>query len=265
MGNPSEHQIAGIPYESVLAVEGLPDALTVSYLSGSLVAGYGNAWSDIDVYVVGDRKPIGEHVVAERGSLVSVHYEFCRRIDFEFWDSRTVSALSERLAAFRVGELVPDEYFSSGEEAFIHRLRIGVTTADQTAALEKLRSPFDFELFRRYLIQKSLRWVDHLVEDVCGMVESGDHLLSVVTARRMAGRAVDAYCHFRGSTDSSLKWRLWHLERFSSDGSDEGIRERFLDLLFPPQSLKDGSPAASKEYTDTCLIFVNDVATMVQR
>lgn len=256
-------EIAGIDLGSILQLEALPAENSVSYFSGSIVAGYGNAWSDIDVYVVGDRRPIGAHLTAERETTISIHYEFDRRIDFEFWDRLAVNRLARRLSEIQIGNALADDYFSRNEEAFIHRLRIGVTTKEQQAPLDELREQFTFELFRRYLVQKCLRNVDHLVEDVCGMVESGDFKVSILTARTMVGVAIDTYCHFLGNTDPSSKWRLHHL-RLASSPDVEALEVKYFDLEIPGMSLRDASPADAKLYTDACLRFVNDIATMVQ-
>jgi len=257
----SVQEVAGADCKSILRLEGLPDESTVSYFSGSLVAGHGNAWSDIDVYAIGDRGPIGPNAFKQRTETVSVHFAFARRIDFEFWPRAGVAELADRLRDVQIGTPLQDELFSTAEEALIHRLKIGVTTHDQVQRFETLRLTFDFEKFRAYLVQKSLRAVDHLVEDVSGMMESKQFLTAVFTARSMVDFAVDAYCHSQGNTDPSKKWRIIHLQHYCRD---DDIRSRYFGLALPASSLCEAEPGACRRYTDSCLYFINDIVDLVQ-
>jgi len=259
------HLLRNVDLGSVLALERLPDPRSVAYFSGSLVAGYGNSWSDLDVYVVGESVPIGPNVVKDRYTTISIHYTSSRRVDFEFWTRAATDRLADCLSRIEIGAAFADEYFSPTEEAFIHRLKIGFMPERNRKGLEGLQAKFDFEKFRMYLIQKSLRTADHLVEDVSGMIESGDFLQAVLTARPMIGAAVDAYCHWQGNTDPSTKWRLHHLRSVSCNLEQSRIVEEFLDLMFPPQSLKSCEPIETKRYTDTSLRFVNRIASLVQQ
>jgi hypothetical protein len=262
-----ERSVAGIPYERILALEGYPDGSdTPVYLSGSMVTPLGNAWSDIDVFVLGDRAPVGALSVEGDVYRTNQHFIERRRVDYEFWRPAHVRGLADRLAALELGlfDHVARGLFTYSEECFIHRLRLGVPmlNAERFHAFQVL---FDFDKLGAYQAQEVLQFVDAWYEDVCGMLQSDDLGSAMLSARHLVGLSVDAYLHKRGNTDPTVKWRARHLDLFD-DGSTfhKETVAAYWRLEFPEEVGRGASEAARRRYVDDCLAFSRRVTSWIQ-
>jgi hypothetical protein len=260
-------EIAGLGSDRILALEGFPDGTsTPVYVSGSIVMPFANAWSDIDVYVISDRNPMGELALDEGTNAVVQHFLDRRRVDFEFWRPATVAGLAERLATIRLGEgqHVLRGVFSYNETRFVHRLRIGVAL-QQADELDAWRARFDFGLFGRYLAQEAIRESDGWYEDVCGMLEADDLDCAVLAARTLAGLATDAYLHHLGNTDPNVKWRPRYLQLFD-DGSElhRVVVAAYWRLELPHDVGPEGDPANRRRYAEDCIGLSRRITAHVQ-
>ena len=253
-----ERSIEGISFDDLLALEQFPDdgGATV-YLSGSLVAGLGNPWSDIDLFAITDREATGPFVRHASTNDTSAHFVNGRRVDYEFWRPAQVRRLAERLSEVRIGsgKEIQGTTFLLIEECFIHRLRIGVPllNREQFIAYQAL---FDFDLFRAYQTEDVIRYTDALHEDVCGMLEGGDTDVALLRARDLVEGAVDAYCHRLGNTDPTRKWRIMFLEALG-DGSPrhQRIIETFWHLQFPDIAALRADGEACRAHIEECIRF----------
>jgi predicted nucleotidyltransferase len=256
----------GVSPAEILALEALGRRRRgVVYLGGSVVEGHGNPWSDVDVFVLGNLRPVGPDVKPGDVNTVSVHFYKGVRFDFEYWTPGHVRDLARRLKGVRLGitRSLTRTVFSYIEECFLHRLRTGLPLMD-AGGFRDWQSRFDFPKLARYQAQETVRHVDAMLEDACGMLEAGHVKTAVFTAREMVGEAVDAYCHFRGETDPVKKWRLVHLARLpAGDAHKMELQETYWRLQFPPLSrVRDG--ARARAYVEECVRFTNRVVSWMQ-
>ncbi len=237
----------------------------VVYLGGSVVEGHGNPWSDVDVFVVGNLRPVGPDVKPGGVNTVSVHFYKGVRFDFEYWSPAHVRDLTRRLRSIQLGvtRSLTRTVFSYIEECFLHRLRTGRPLLN-ARGFRKWQSRFDFRKLALYQAQETVRHVDAMLEDACGMLEGGHLETAVFTAREMVAEAVDAYCHFRGETDPVKKWRLVHMARLPADDAHKvELHETYWRLQFPPLGcVRDG--AGARAYVEECVRFTNRVVSWIQ-
>ncbi len=260
-------EIEGVPFSEILAAEGFPDESRAAvYLSGSLVAGTGNPWSDIDVFAITDRPAAGPYVRHAETNDVVQHYLNGRRCDFEFWRPDRVRDMARRVSGFipGTGDHLTRTLFTHIEECFIHRLRIGIPLFGEPL-FRGYQALFDFTRFGAYQTQEVIRTIDALLEDLCGMMEAGDWEVALFTARELVGQAVDAYCHHLGDTDPARKWRAKHLERWGGDTErHREVSEAFWRLQFPDAAALRRDPVACHEYLEGCVRFANRVVSWIQ-
>lgn len=258
---------AGLLAEDVLSLEDLGGKRrAVVYLAGSLIEGSGNPWSDIDVFVLGRLRPVGPDIKPGGVNTVSLHFYESRRFDFEYWTPRQVRDIARRLRAIRLGitREIPRTTFTYIEECFLHRLRTGFPIMD-TDGFRRWRGAFDFAKFSAYQAQETVRHIDAMHEDVCGMLEAGHFETAVFSAREMVGEAADAYCHARGETDPVKKWRLVHLDRLPRrDPHAAELRETFWRLQFPDLPAIKGSVQNVRAYVEECVRFASRVVSWIQ-
>lgn len=259
-------QLAGFSVEELLELEAFPDQSgSVVYCSGSVVDGMGNPWSDIDVFVIGERDPVGPYAKQAPTNATSQHYVRNRRVDFEFWRPPDVHALADRLRALELGtgRTIATTSFLWIEECFIHRLRIGVPLVGEEG-FARYHALFDFDHFRAYKVEETIRMLDAALEDLCGMMEVGDVDVALTTARDVVNGAVDAYCHKFGSTDPTRKWRVKHLARCADAPSHGEISAEFWRLQFPNAAELRGDADAWRAHLEACISFANRITSLVQ-
>jgi hypothetical protein len=259
--------VAGAGRDEVLAQEGFADGDdAVVYVSGSLFEGYGNPWSDVDVFAITDRPPSSPYAKRASTNRTAQHLVGGRRFDWEFWGPDDVRALAARASALRATarEDILGTAFLHIEKCFIHRLRIGAPLLRRDE-FERLRSLFDFDLFAGFQADEAIRWLDSLMEDLCGMLAIEDADVALFTARELVGTAVDAYCHSKGSTDPVRKWRVKQLARVA-DGSERHavVAEGFWRLQFPDPVALRSDWERCRSYLEECLRFAERVAAWVQ-
>lgn len=188
----------------LLTLESLPRAGTLAtYCAGSAIDGLGNAWSDIDLYVIGPCDPVGVHVIDNGNHRVSIHYLEARRIDFEFWRPASVEEVAGKLLSFEEDQLGEDVPLNGPEQKFVHRLLHNETYFGDPAPWRKMFDSGKLAQMQRYAC---VRQTDHLHEDICGMLENGDCASAVLLCRRLLDYALGAALHAHGNTIPTVKW-----------------------------------------------------------
>jgi hypothetical protein len=260
----SHFMVAGISGEEILHLENLPagpaDAV---YAAGSAVNGYGNPWSDIDIFVISCRSPIGPYAKKAETNETSQHYVNGRRLDFEYWRPEDVRRLAQRLdqIALGSGKAIQGTTFLYIEECFMHRLQtaVPVVGAENVEVFQRL---FDFPKLGAYQAEDAIQRCDALLEDICGMMEIRDGDAALFTARELVGSAADAVLHHRGSTDPVRKWRCRHLAELGA--SDSRLVSDFWRLQFPDAAWMRGNWTELSAYLEQCIRFANRVIQQVQ-
>jgi predicted nucleotidyltransferase len=257
-------QLTGTSSRVLLQLERLdPAAGTVVYLSGSLVEGFGNASSDVDVFVVSDRGPAGPLVVRKATCTISIHLLGHRRADFEYWRPSVVDRIRKKLASIEPGEEFVAEKLHLIEELFVHRLLIGKPLATEEAFVE-LRDSFDAERFRSYLVQQAIHRADGALDDLGGMLEDDDLLTTLLRARDLVSFALDAYAHDRGNTNTLPKWRAKIVAGLPDDERSRAVAHDYRRLQFPTERALRHDPYAVHEYVRECIAFSNRVTAWIQ-
>lgn len=260
-------ELTGFGAGELLALEGFDERTSdaVVYLSGSLVSGHANPWSDIDLFAVTDRAPLGNVMRADT-NLVVPHFVADRRADYEFWTPAKVAEMAGRLAAYELGSgvSIPGASFLQIEAIFIHRVRVGVALCN-AAGFAELRAQFDFERFAGFLTEEAMRHLDSELEDLVGMRKGGDRDAALWVARQTVDVAVEAYLHSLGNTDPVHKWQVRYLATLDDSARHRSLREDYWRLAMPDDAsdLRDGDDGWHA-YVEEVIAFANRVGTWVQ-
>ena len=260
-------ELTGFESAELLALEGYPDGSdAVGYLSGSLVAGHANPWSDIDVFIVTDRGPTAEIQGHATTNSTASHILRGRRVDFEYWRPPSVEWMARRLDAHELGtgRSIAGASFIQIEEIFMHRLRIAIPMLNPDG-LEKLRAMFDFDHLAAFQAEESIRHLDAELEDLIGMRKGGDRDTALWVARQVLDVSVEAYIHSRGVTDPVKKWTIKHLEALRDDPHRDEMLEDYWRLTHPADAatLRDGGDAW-EGYAEEVIAFSHRVVAWAQ-
>jgi Nucleotidyltransferase domain len=257
----------GAEIPDLLALEGLPRNATDSvYASGSVVEGFGNSRSDIDIFVVGDGRPCDSGVLIEKEQFtISIHFLGKRRVDFEYWPVEQIHVIAARLNCIHVGDDFVADKLAPVEKLFIHRLKVAIPLCNPIQ-LSNLKSRFDWQRFQGYLVQEATHRIDGAIEDVWGMMETGRLLDATLRARDIAGFAADAGRFAQGETNPLEKWRAAALTRLSQrrGAAMAELMNTFVSLEFPspPPVLFSGHEV--EKYVRRCIEFADAVVRDVQ-
>ncbi|MGW0330836.1 hypothetical protein ACWD0J_02975 [Streptomyces sp. NPDC003011] len=192
----------------------LPDAYRCVYAAGSLVRGWGNETSDLDLYVVtdepfpahdaGDFHPVG--LVPDRVP-VAVPTLDGRRGDVEYWLTGQYAQLGEKVSweAYRserdIGATV-----SQFERDCLVKLGHAVAL-DGADWLAEQQRRLRVSAFGRTITAHSLDLADTFAEDALGQLGSGDAESALLTAKLAFGYAADALLAHHGEFGTTAKWR----------------------------------------------------------
>lgn len=189
----------------------------LAMVTGSLAAGLGHAWSDIDLYVLDDGGR-----VEPRGSRVDGFMVQVTPITKEALD-RVLPALTRftATAADRSTLVVDDEFLTLAV-----RIAIGQVLVDHDALLPPPAA--SRTAIRRLLLARHAIHVGSLAEDVLGGVESGDRWLAVRASVLALEIAVDAFLTATGDLYVGPKFLY---RRVARSLQDHGILKTYLGQL----------------------------------
>lgn len=197
----------------------LPEALVCAFASGSLVRGWGNATSDLDVVVISEQ-PWTSTAGTTTPVLLdppALQWEHTRigelPLEVEYW---TAAQLDECLGKFAPGDepagAKPWVGLSHDERSFLERLPYARPLAGG-AAVEGYRRRLQDSTFTHSFLCSSFDSMDGFIEDALGQADAGDVRSAVLSARLAFGHAVDALLAEAGQYGS--RWPKWQARRFA--------------------------------------------------
>ncbi|MEU6404715.1 hypothetical protein [Streptomyces sp. NPDC046985] len=234
-----------LSFEAILRhFPGLAEAEAVC-MTGSTAAGWGNAFSDIDLYVFSDKElelPVDETMETWPGadpSGIRWHnwmgvYDNAR-VDLKVWPTSTLATV---LTPYVEREV---EFCSLGDflQDFVYRLSIGVPLKNDDF-FKQQKDLLDSSSYRRSLARRVKAEVENCLTDVAGQLGSGDDMTARVSAGLAAGFATDAGLVLAGQLCRGRKWLLRRLEGAPQCGiTVDEYRSVVLDGARPGESDRD--------------------------
>jgi hypothetical protein len=215
------------------------DAIIVS---GSIVEGNGNSQSDLDVYVIGERRPnmadvdtskhhwvytgddAGTITSSEKEGLLHQIFDYIEpgnlAWDVEYWTFDDVQKLFEDLnRAFTdlLGHGYRSITFGYKNAGFLHRLRHGLVVCDHpTAAKLRAELPHDklcYVLYRQY--SSGYPWI----RDIRGAWLAENYDLALYSVREHLFDQMFAITFLEGLSNPNMKWIFHKVENMSKGSS----------------------------------------------
>lgn len=198
----------------------------VVFVSGSLVEGFGNENSDLDLFLV--RKE-GEATPDPRLVLATVGVEGAY-VDYEVYNQANMAAISAAINGTDVAG------FRAVWETSLDRIDLYYRTAIAEPAynapgLRLLQRDFDREVAARLLaVWAGLRSAVKL-QEARGSLDAGHARPALVAAQAAAAYACDSYLASEGEAYPNLKWRFEKIQR--RFGRDSALYRRMWALKAP--------------------------------
>ncbi len=231
-----------LTFEGILShFPGLAEAKAVC-LTGSTAAGWGNTFSDIDIYSFADKEidlPIDETMEIWPGSDPSglkwttwIGAYGDNRVDLKVWPTTTLATTLEKYLAAEI------EFVSTGDflQDFIYRLSIGIPMKNESFFAE-MKDLLDRSSYRRALARFLKTEAENRLTDVAGQLDSGDDMTARLSAGLAAAAMADATLVLYGELCRRQKWLLRRLERTPQCGiTVDEYRSVVLGGAYPGES-----------------------------
>ncbi len=221
-----------------------------AFLTGSLVEGFGNVLSDLDILVIVGKKSDCTMSSPSSGAPVK------RRVDLEVWEHTEVDDAILNLGKMNVsGEGFPG-VMKEKELDLLHRLRIGIPLYNPEAACT-IQARIDTDKLCTYLAIYFQAHFRRMLEDAMGALQSEDFDTAFFNARSTLEYALDAYLAFCGETNIRAKWRTKKLLKHAPS-----LFEPYWN--FETSCIPHSSEAISN-YVKEAVRFSNDLLLNLQR
>ncbi len=218
-----DRQPPDMTFEALLKrFPGLAEADAVCW-TGSTAVGWGNVFSDFDIYAFSDREldlPMDETAECWPGSDKSGvgwgnwlgEYQKAR-VDLTTWPT---GAFPTVLQPYLEDEV---EFLRSSDtmQDFIYRMSIGVPLKND-GYFQELRELLDKSSYRRARVRTVKVRAENALTDVVGQLDAGDQDSALISARIAAFRVVDACLALQGDYCTREKWMMRRLARMPECG-----------------------------------------------
>jgi hypothetical protein len=227
------------------------------FVSGSILAGWGHANSDLDLYVVHDEDIELETPTELRLALarprvpIVIAFAGRLRIDAEYWHAEQIDEILAKVAPETMtGSTAAGADLSSPELDFLYRLGIAKALAGEEW-LERARAELAGSAVKAVAATSYFNLADSYIEDSAGLLSTGDLHSAFLAARLALGSTVDGLVAYYGELSPSVKWRArkmraaeprelsferyWELE--TARGADKAVDEWIRDLVATCQQI----------------------------
>ncbi|MBU7048146.1 MAG: hypothetical protein HXS54_17055 [Theionarchaea archaeon] len=218
-----------------------------AFLTGSLVEGFGNALSDLDILVIVYNK--SDYTVSPPENPMQ------KRVDVEVLEHAEVDSAVYHLSTMDItGKGFPG-IMKEDELTVLHRLCIGIPFFNLENAYT-IQKSIDCTYLAKYITIYFQAHFRRMVEDAVGALQSEDFGTAFFNARSAFEYAVDAYLAFHGETNIRGKWRTKKLLKH-----DPSLMEKYWKFEAPHVAY---TPEAIAEYTKEVIRFSNDLLLNLQ-
>jgi len=244
--------------KQILANLSLPEQPSSIFLSGSIIEGYANAESDLDVFVIyqGEDLPRQRIDYTTNTNTISFEYMSNLRLDIESWTEKQAQAVAVRLNRCPSEDWSQCLMINIDDIAFAHRIRVGLPIFG-LRRFKRLRNEFEFEHLASIIMSRNLCLYNEVAEDAAGAVSSKQFGAALLMSRRVVELAIDILLASHGETNTKDKWRFAKLEKLA----DQGLLSRYWELETPHIRNQEEVIDYSKE----CLAFGSQIVLQAQK
>jgi hypothetical protein len=238
-----------------------PDRLAV-YAGGSLVRGWGNASSDLDIYVITTQRchPGGaqtDTVALEPDSVPALPiYVGDRRWDIEYWlDSQVDQLLGKVSRDILASDEPAGRRMTDAEIGHLQRLS-HAAPIEGDDWLGRRREQFAASAADTVMTLRALHFQDIYAEDATGQLAAGDVSSSVLSVKLAFRYAIEALLASCGEFGESPKW---FARRFQAAKPQQMSFEEYWAI----ETMRTFDPAAPEKWVEEVLRACQRIASEV--
>ncbi|WP_223624654.1 hypothetical protein [Microbacterium sp. EST19A] len=228
------------------------------FLSGSLVEGFGNAKSDIDVVAIGARDTsleLPSPWVPLGPGKVLIRTLDGRRVDIEFIPVDVLESAIDKLDSDSSDRHPATRALSSELLSALHSLHIGIPL-NRLDQFHELRSAVPWATLNSAMSDVAAYMCRATGEDAAGAILAGDAYSAMISSKISLGYSIDMLTARLGHTNPKPKWRARKLQALGANAVLHRYIELEADTSIEPVALLRQSKARVR-YTQELLIEVS--------
>lgn len=197
------------------------------YISGSLLEGFGNKESDIDVFIICksifDQKTIENYIAQNYLMDFQVRPDkFIITFRYNNWDFDMEVHNLKNITEFNNMIKNKNAHYMDKRYDFLHRLKYGLPIVNENNFFS-LKEQVNYNLFNKL---PSIHLEDYYAiksKDIKGAFEEEAFSTSLFMALDLLENCLNAYLSLYGETNPSKKWLLKKINRFQTNSSNSSI------------------------------------------
>ncbi len=218
------------------------DKKDIIFISGSIVEGIGNKYSDLDVYVIKDAfLDLNSRKIEYVSNKSKTQFEELSNgivCDIEYWPLKTVETLISKIRniniedlSIRTREHLKIENYSMEELAsFIHRFLNSYPIYNEKE-YNSLKEQLHLDKFYKLMTRKYINNMDNVYEDVIGNMENNSTETMLISARNLLFELMNGYIFSEKYTIDRQKWIFEILDKISKNNeTSKGILDECKKL-----------------------------------
>ncbi|PEU52187.1 hypothetical protein CN395_27920 [Priestia megaterium] len=215
------------------------------YLAGSIMEGFGNKTSDIDVYVIvdGDLELKDPELVRGRSLQNDTHVvnNFIQdgiRYDYEYWTLENWMSIIEKLTKVDLADPELINALSARDYDLLHRLKFSKPIINNENFLEIYRT-IDFRKLGLYMASLKSEGYSNLLEDVEGALLSKDAKTAFIMTRLLLEETMTGFLAAHEETNPKQKWLYKKLSNYVKKTNEQEVLVSYMNLLTKPLNVTD--------------------------
>lgn len=230
----------------------------IIYISGSLVEGIGNKYSDIDIFIItNDIKKIElTNYDYDETKLKTIFREFIgKKCDIEIYDIKTIeknlSILNkveiEKVRIANIFDEIPTNKFLS----FLHRMLVGQVLNNEKS-FENIRRKINKDKYYKVLSLYYQNEIENIYDDLVGNMENKNYITTILLGNTIIPSLMAYYLASKEVSIDRRKWSYIYLKRLAEkDKNVLNLLTEFEKFLF----LK----IEKEKYAKELLKFINKI------
>ncbi|MBC1722338.1 hypothetical protein IA817_02575 [Listeria seeligeri] len=233
------------------------DKISTVYAAGSLLEGFGNSKSDIDLFVVANdidvnslclEYPKANHNMScIRRKMVSIFNVSYEQIDFDI-EVYEESYINQYIRDLNNGNATSHD----SRYDLLHRLKFGAPLMGEEKFL-KIKEKIDYDQFNVLPSISVSLYYPVKSRDVLGAYEEKAYDTSFYMALRLLEDCIGAYLAIQCETNPNSKWLMKKISRYEEQGSRDVNLKKMLNNAYSKIDLFD-----SKELKKKTLLIMKD-------
>lgn len=197
-------------------------------VSGSKIEGFGNANSDIDIYILVNNeeyKKLKEKLrFTDEANTIKYYYKN-KRYDCEIWKYEDIKKYIE--VTYDMKKLDKNKFpirLKYDILKFLHNIKIGIPIIG-IENYKNFKKEITFDSLGSYEAFKSIFFEHRFIEDITGTFSSRDYGTTIILARELVNICLRGFLALSNETNPSDKWLYRKLIRFSKNNKTELFNE----------------------------------------